>query len=936
MTKSITLSQEQQSILKINWGKHIVLAPPGSGKTELLVQRLNRELSAGSNPEKMVCLTFTNRAATSMRTRVGEVHPDIHVGNFHSLAIRILKKIGIFKAFYTVLDEEDTELFLNIALDELFAVPAAEDESGTSDPILNMLEEEIDLELAAKFNMFRMGGVAEMRPPYWDGRKTLKTQLRKLILPFVRFQASIEYDFPVNVRDSEFKILKDSMGYTIGDNGQKRPLIWAQVIMLSSLKRLAKIFKEIKLQYRAFDFDDLLIETLRWLVDNPNQIQFDWVQVDECQDLNEIQWEILKNVTAPGTCLLIFADPQQSIYSFMGSNPENLKRHCLGFKVSKLLQNFSSPSYLIDIYRKFAQQHFGFQSEWFYSTEKDKKGDELIYVTCSTDLDEQYYLAKKIIPGLLKNTQGNIAILNRSNKGAVEVSEALHYNGVDHFIVAQFDLFRLTITKDFMAFLQSIATPESKLPWIRLLSSANSNLSLKDSLRIIDACYDAGLLPHWFLNGHLSDRCCPPMEIIHLAKYSRIVVFDTETTGTDPFKDDIIQIAAIEIVKGIIGNHIDFYLNTEKDIGSSQKVHGITKKFLEENGIDRHQAFGKFLEFIGNDPICAHNIRFDLSMIETNLLRINREGIWNKNPTYCTLEITRALDPDSPNHKLATLIERYGIEGQNTHNALDDVRATANLILSLEKQAITKMTKVKNFYDKNMSVLKNLDNLFGGIWKILRKPNPEKKSFNDLFRIYINLASRKSHPARHIDEIKGKLLKHMDMTSTPAPIQKLLENDLHRYLLYREPDLILESDRVVVSTIHRAKGLEFDTVIIPSCHSNSYPNYYATLDKSGQLLEEEKRIFYVALTRAKIRIVIIQPRVYTTAKGKGMEVRRSPFMDSIISEFKFIEIPQHYAIDKNALRSRHVKHECPECGRTWPWDGSSQGNDRCFGCGYVP
>ena len=163
----------------------------------------------------------------------------------------------------------------------------------------------------------------------------------------------------------------------------------------------------------------------------------------------------------------------------------------------------------------------------------------------------------------------------------------------------------------------------------------------------------------------------------------------------------------------------------------------------------------------------------------------------------------------------------------------------------------------------------------------------------------------------------------------------VLYKELHRYLLYREPDLILDSDRIVVSTIHRAKGLEFETVIIPSCHSNSYPIYPATLDKSGEKIEEEKRILFVALTRAEKRLVIIQPNTATTVRGKGMNVSISEFLEPFIGQFQKENLPLKYSIYKNSMRDPYIRHQCSECGWGCPWDMSSKEKVRCFGCGHV-
>ena len=65
----MNLTDEQQQVVAISAGRHLVLAPPGSGKTEMLSQRIVRAAESGIDPARMLCATFTNRAAFEMRTR---------------------------------------------------------------------------------------------------------------------------------------------------------------------------------------------------------------------------------------------------------------------------------------------------------------------------------------------------------------------------------------------------------------------------------------------------------------------------------------------------------------------------------------------------------------------------------------------------------------------------------------------------------------------------------------------------------------------------------------------------------------------------------------------------------------------------------------------------------------------------------------------------
>ncbi len=108
------LTEEQQSIVNLNQGQHLVLAPPGTGKTELLAHGLMCANNNGVSQDTMICLTFTNRAAINMVERVkreiGE--HSIFIGNIHSFCSEFLKKHEVIPQNATLLDEGDVALIL--------------------------------------------------------------------------------------------------------------------------------------------------------------------------------------------------------------------------------------------------------------------------------------------------------------------------------------------------------------------------------------------------------------------------------------------------------------------------------------------------------------------------------------------------------------------------------------------------------------------------------------------------------------------------------------------------------------------------------------------------------------------------------------------------------------------------------------------------------
>jgi DNA helicase-2/ATP-dependent DNA helicase PcrA len=93
------LNEQQQNIVILNKGKHIVLAPPGTGKTDILSYRVAHAIKLGVDDKKIINLIFNNRAAREMKTRIEEhgIKTNAFIGNIHSFCLEFLKNRGIFK-----------------------------------------------------------------------------------------------------------------------------------------------------------------------------------------------------------------------------------------------------------------------------------------------------------------------------------------------------------------------------------------------------------------------------------------------------------------------------------------------------------------------------------------------------------------------------------------------------------------------------------------------------------------------------------------------------------------------------------------------------------------------------------------------------------------------------------------------------------------------
>ncbi len=173
-------------------------------------------------------------------------------------------------------------------------------------------------------------------------------------------------------------------------------------------------------------------------------------------------------------------------------------------------------------------------------------------------------------------------------------------------------------------------------------------------------------------------------QIAEYAWNGRVVVFDTETTGCSRF-DEICQIAAVEYVGGVHARSFSVYVCPTCEMSpGAEGVHGLSMDFLSEHGLAPEEAMRRFFEFLGNDVLLvAHNNRFDMRMLNQECEKFDLcfapEGI----ETCDTLALAKCLRPGLGSYALGNLIDALGIEGVNSHDALDDTLACAGVFFAL-------------------------------------------------------------------------------------------------------------------------------------------------------------------------------------------------------------------------------------------------------------
>ena len=165
----------------------------------------------------------------------------------------------------------------------------------------------------------------------------------------------------------------------------------------------------------------------------------------------------------------------------------------------------------------------------------------------------------------------------------------------------------------------------------------------------------------------------------------REIVFDTETTGLDPYQGDrLVEIGCVELLNRIpSGQTFHRYLNPQRDMPAEAfAVHGLSTEFLSTKPLF-DEVVDEFLEFIGDAPLVIHNASFDISFINAELDRIKRAAI-PRERLVDTLLLARRKHPGVSN-RLDDLCSRYSIDNsrRTKHGALLDSELLAEVYVDL-------------------------------------------------------------------------------------------------------------------------------------------------------------------------------------------------------------------------------------------------------------
>ena len=408
------LNEEQREVVLAGSGPLLVIAGAGSGKTRTLVYRVARLIESGTDPSRILLLTFTNKAAREMLRRVEALLTvdtrRLAGGTFHSVGNRLLRrfgpKIGLPQNF-TILDPEDSREML---------------EASVSD---------------------RKVKVFEQRFPKGDVLLDLYSYTINTRRPFTEVLAE---------RAPHFAALEEQIVAVLGR------------------------YRERKRAAGACDYDDLLLFWKRLLEENPETGKqlagsYEHVLVDEYQDTNALQGDLVDGMGKIRRNVTVVGDDAQAIYSFRGASFANI----LGFperypeaKTYRLTRNYrSTPEILTLANASIAHNERQFPKELRAARES---GPMPAIVPLPDIPDQARFVAQRLLEWHDEGDKlADLAVLYRAHYQALELQIELTRRGIPYEIRSGMRFFEQRHVKDVLAFLRIVVNPKDELSWKRVL-----------------------------------------------------------------------------------------------------------------------------------------------------------------------------------------------------------------------------------------------------------------------------------------------------------------------------------------------------------------------------------------------------------------------------------------------------------------------------------
>lgn len=410
------LNPEQRAAVTHGTGPLLIVAGAGSGKTRTLAYRVAWLIANGTDPERILLLTFTRRASEEMIKRASAIvqrgassATRVWGGTFHAIANRLLRthaRSAGLNTDFTVMDEADAETLIDVIRH--------------------------DLKLHSKEKRFpRKGTCLDIYSRCVNGQESLE-EILKLHFPWCEQ--------------------------------------WG-----AELKRLFSAYAARKQEKNVFDYDDLL---LYWkhMLDNTDLAsriggKFDHILVDEYQDTNSVQSAILRGMRKENTNITVVGDDAQSIYSFRAATIRNMldfPKHFPNTTVLTLSRNYRSVTPILNTTNLLIAQATDRFSKNLWSDRTSGSKPKL--VTCRDEAAQNEYVISQVLAhyeeGVPLKSQ---AVLFRAAHLSDSLEAELVRRGIPYHKYGGLRFLEAAHVKDLISILRILENPRDELAWFRVL-----------------------------------------------------------------------------------------------------------------------------------------------------------------------------------------------------------------------------------------------------------------------------------------------------------------------------------------------------------------------------------------------------------------------------------------------------------------------------------
>jgi DNA helicase-2/ATP-dependent DNA helicase PcrA len=254
--------------------------------------------------------------------------------------------------------------------------------------------------------------------------------------------------------------------------------MYAQDFRMSNIAEVYELYQKKLKQNNALDFDDIIMLTIKLLLDNPQvaeyyQRKFRYILVDEYQDTNTAQYSLISILAQEHKNLCVVGDDDQSIYGWRGANIRNIldfEKEFKDAKVIKLEQNYRSTQTILDAANHVIKNNLGRKNKSLWT---DKKGgDKIKYLECSNEHEEAFLVANEIkrLKSEKNRPYKDFAVLYRVNAMSRVIEEMFMREGISYKIFGGLKFYDRKEIKDVLAYLRVIQNPADNISLKRIIN----------------------------------------------------------------------------------------------------------------------------------------------------------------------------------------------------------------------------------------------------------------------------------------------------------------------------------------------------------------------------------------------------------------------------------------------------------------------------------